>query len=521
MNSTDKSAEASGAGTPEDRAALFDEILHKIISRDAFVPIKNKNLNLDIHKAVLRYRDEMISADTDEKLLYVILKINNARKDRHVRVHLVKDGLRLDGVEVADESVRLDLLKSEQAPIRFAVDYAVAGRYFLFVCDRSKDIDRYSANQIPEIGDRLIAVNGQSFRNYFVVAEPYHRYATINGLWWYMAVAVSRKSREFPPHFYQDTVSYRLEKRNGEQYDLDLPYLSGEGAILWEGYWKGQGEFRYPGFKPVFKTKTYDLYRSINEKPVILLDWSGFKDKLMPDVDRLAYYAAEHQLLDHAVIFDGTRAGGGSLGAYAIQRLSPKPFKTTFGNLRISDIVPDFIELMRSQKASGKPMTAVDGGNWLIDWLETDVRLAITEGRDYSNNVPFKSSHLPKDSDGILQPADIHFRGPMVCLFSPHGGSHLDQFAAMIRDNGLAYSIGMPTGGYSNTWEWEETLFFPLSQKPVVKLMYSMGHTIRPNGELLEGNPARVDEYIPLTRDNYEHYYETILARALAHLGMD
>ena len=91
----------------------------------------------------------------------------------------------------------------------------------------------------------------------------------------------------------------------------------------------------------------------------------------------------------------------------------------------------------------------------------------------------------------------------------------------MIRDNGLAYTIGMPTGGYSNTWEWEETLFFPTSKKPVVKLMYSMGHTIRPNRELLEGNPAQVDEYIPLTRDNYQNYYELLLSRAFKHLGTE
>lgn len=511
---------ASGAGTAEERTALFDEILNKIMSRDAFVPIKNKNLSLDIRKAILRYRDEMIAADTDEKLLYVILKINNARKDRHVRVHLVSDGLKIDGVDIESDSVRIDLLGVEQAPIRFAVDYTTPGRFFVFVCDWAQDVDRYSGNKIPEIGDRLITVNGQPFQDYFEVAKPYHRYATINGLWWYVAIRLSQKSFEFPPHFYQDMVTYHLERRNGEQYTVSLPYFSTENTIFWKGYWKQQGDFRYPGFSLLFKTQTYDLYKSESGKPVILLDWCGFKDELMGDMDRLVDYAAEHQLLDHAVIFDGTRAGGGSLGAYAIQRLSSKPFKTTFGNLRISDIVPAFIEQMRKRKAAEKPMTAVDGGEWLMDWLETDVTRAIEEGRDYSNNVPFKSSHLPKDSDGILHPAKVHFRGPMVCLFSPHGGSHLDQFASMVRDNGLAYTIGMPTGGYSNTWEWEETLLLPHSQKPVVKLMYSMGHTIRPNGELLEGNPASVDEYIPLTRDNYQNYYELLLNRAFKHLGI-
>ena len=77
----------------------------------------------------------------------------------------------------------------------------------------------------------------------------------------------------------------------------------------------------------------------------------------------------------------------------------------------------------------------------------------------------------------------------------------------------------MPTGGYSNTWEWEEEVIFPISQEPVCKFMWTIGHTVRPNGELLEGNPANVDEYIPVTRDNYTRYYHILLSRALARLS--
>ena len=126
-----------------------------------------------------------------------------------------------------------------------------------------------------------------------------------------------------------------------------------------------------------------------------------------------------------------------------------------------------------------------------------------------------------KDSDGILKPAETHFRGSVVCLFGPHGGSHLDQFAAMVIDNKLAHTIGMPTGGYSNTWEWYEILHFPISGKPVAQFMWSMGHTIRPNGEILEGNAAMVDEYIPLTRENYRSYYELLLNTAFKYLNLE
>ena len=244
------------------------------------------------------------------------------------------------------------------------------------------------------------------------------------------------------------------------------------------------------------------------------------------DMDRLVAYASENDLLDHVLIWDGTRSRGGSKGAYAIQKLSPKPFKTTFGNVRISDITEAFIQKKQEDFAERKIEDAgvketIDDDTWLMEWLETDVMAAISNGDVYSNNVPFKSAHLPKDSDGILQPAEVHFRGPLVCLFGPHGGSHLDQFAAMVVDNKLGYTIGMPTGGYSNTWEWEEDLHFPISGKPVARFMWSMGHTIRPNGEILEGNAAEVDEYVPVTRENYLSYYELLLKKAFEYLESD
>ncbi|NIN71925.1 MAG: hypothetical protein GTO46_08350 [Gemmatimonadetes bacterium] len=162
----------------------------------------------------------------------------------------------------------------------------------------------------------------------------------------------------------------------------------------------------------------------------------------------------------------------------------------------------------------------LDDGTWLKRWLEGDVARAIQAGQRYTNDVPFKVAHLPDYSDGVIDPAEVHFRGPLVCWFAPYGGSHLDQFASIIVDNGLGHTIGMSPGGYSNTWEWEETLVFPQSKEPVVEFMWSIGHTIRPNGEILEGNPAQVADYVPVTRDNYLTYYEELLARTFRHLGI-
>jgi hypothetical protein len=201
-----------------------------------------------------------------------------------------------------------------------------------------------------------------------------------------------------------------------------------------------------------------------------------------------------------------------------VRRLSPKPFKTTFGNLRLSDAGVSFVE--QAKEATGQLLDsgvqeADDNGRWLLDWLETDVSAAIADGRDYTDDVPFKLAHAPRDSDGVLQPAPVHFTGRLVVLLGPDGGSHLDQFAAIVADNDLGPIVGMPAGGYSNTWEWEEVLIMPGTDRPVAEFMWSIGHTIRPNGEISEGNPAPVDEWVPLTRANAAEYYPTLLSRAL------
>ena len=94
----------------------------------------------------------------------------------------------------------------------------------------------------------------------------------------------------------------------------------------------------------------------------------------------------------------------------------------------------------------------------------------------------------------------------------------IGQFNAIVVDNGLGFVVGMTAGGYSNTWEWEEILTFPGTDQPVVGFMWDIGHTIRPNGEVLEGNPAAVDEWVPLTADNTLEYYDILYERVLGHL---
>ena len=48
---------------------------------------------------------------------------------------------------------------------------------------------------------------------------------------------------------------------------------------------------------------------------------------------------------------------------------------------------------------------------------------------------------------------------------------------------------------------------------------WNMGHTLRPNGKIMEGNPAQPDIYVPLTRDNFLEYRQILLEEAIAAFG--
>ena len=504
------------AGTPELREALFDSILAMTARRAAFSVPKQEALGYDPLEEMEQLRAEVKGANTEEDLFYALVRLSNARRDRHLSLGLVDGGIRpafTNGLEAWDGPDPSDPL---EAPVRFRPDFgSEAGGYFIAdVAGGAAGTDHLA------VGDHLLAVNGVRVTELEAILTPYFRYSSIPGLWWKIAEALSLKTALFPPSFLNETLNLEVEKDDGTRVRESLSYR--DPSLL---DWTGISEPTYQGFALEWSTPTYDLYLPQEGQRALILQWHRFESSsLIQDVDRLVAFGEEQRLLDFAILFDATRSGGGSLGAYAVQRIQPKPFKTTFGTLRLSDVIEPFVQMKREEFAArkiydgGGPET-VDDGSWLMDWLEYDLMEALTRGDSVTTPVPFKLAHAPKDSDGILQPTPVHFRGPLVVFSGPNGGSHLDQFMSIVADNDLGHIMGMPDGGYSNTWEWEEVLHFPGTYEPVVGFMWSIGHTIRPNGEVLEGNPAQIHEWIPLTAENAHRYYEILMDRAWAYLA--
>jgi hypothetical protein len=499
-------------GTSELREALFDSILDRTAGRTAFSQPKQVALAFDPLEAMEELRGAVAHAATEDELFYALVRMSNARRDRHLSVALVPGGLEPSFTDGLEAWGLPDPPEPRVAPVRIRPDYGGGGTGY-FLADRAAQ-----AGEV-EIGARVTRVNGMAMQEFEAAARPYIRHSTRAGFRWKLAEALNLSTALFPPALRGDSLVLGLVGSDGTERTLSLPYLAPG-----EPDWDGASEPDYRGFALAWATPTFDLYLPTDGRRLVLLRWHRFESSsLVADVNRLVAQGATEGFLDYAVIFDATGSGGGSLGAYAVQRIQPRPFRTTFGTLRISDVTRPFMEEkeaeLRAEGAldSGGP-EVVDDGTWLLDWLETDLTDALARGDSVTLPVPFKLAHAPKDSDGILQPAPVHFSGPLVVFSGPHGGSHLDQFMSIVADNELGHIIGMPAGGYSNTWEWEEVLTYPGTKQPVVGFMWSIGHTIRPNGEVLEGNPAQVDEWVPVTAENAGQYHDLLFQAALRHL---
>jgi hypothetical protein len=550
---------AAGAdpGTRQDRALLFDYIVQATMERTAFSPFKPRDLGLGGHATEAEYvrsamwtqRESFLAADTDAKLYHALTRLTCARWDGHLsRVRLVEGGLQpFAGLGRTGGA----------APIKFKPDYGDRKAMFLFVSDFARDIERLRgqrASRAPAIGDKLVGVNGQPAELHLERLGAFVGKSTHLAHWWDLAYRVTVRSRHLAPELFDgEHVTYALETRGGVRYTLTLPYLD-EETIEWAGhddqYTAGEladriradPDFvrkshqlrlsleRYRGFRYVFSRPAFDLYAASSEKVLLLQGHRFVPETMTADLDHLMEYARAQGLLDHAVIYDLTRGGGGDFEEYTLQRLQPRPFRIMFGNLRISSITPTLVQQIRAAAAKtagdrqpeealrARDVDQPDPGRHLIDWLDRDVAAAIRAEQAYTSDVPFKSQFLPASSNGYLYPVRDHFRGPMVLLTAPSACSGADQFAAMFIDNGLGLSVGMPEGGCSNTWEWDEVLKFPISGKPVTTFSWNVGHSIRPNGEVLEGNPAVPSVLVPLTRDNYGEYYDVLLGHALRYI---
>ena len=497
-------------GTSAERAALFEHLVAATLRRQAISPAKNALFAIDVIRDMNRHRAALLDATTPEQFWYALNLLSNTRHDRHLRVQPLADGLPVPDALI-DRQIRnyaaLGDCRAPRANVELATDFS-GDQPFLFLAAIGEGA------KLPEgvaIGARLAAVNGVAIADYITAIEPYHCYSTPTFFWYHLPHHVVRQGSELPAHEAQLALTFATPSGPLEAVlDYGDP-ISFPPATR-----------RYDGWTLMAEWDSCRLYRAATAD-VIALEWLGFGTSLCDDVDALMAFCGDRALLAHGVIFDASICRGGDYGGHLLRVLAKQRFRINLGDLRRSDAIAGIVDEVLAEDAEAIAVGRLNAGqlaavDWRRHWLLDAVLPSLEEGGS-TPPVPFKCAHQPMDGDGWLEPAPVHFTGPMVMLTMPFGGSHIDQVAAQIADNRMCVAhIGMPLGGFSKTWVGTEILRLPSGQ-PIVGFEWSCGNTIRPNGEVLESNPAIPDRPYPVTRENFRHHHADMLNQALAILA--
>lgn len=466
-------------GTAEEREALFDTLVDRTLQWEAWSPFKERKNATDYPIDAEALRDDFVNASSELDLVIALQKLSNLRQDRHLFV---------------DEEFPDVSNQQTETPIKFWPDFSGAALK-IFVSDTAINFSTYSSQSLT-LGDEVIAVNGIDIETYYESLIPFLRFSTINGARWEFAEALSIKRTLFDPSLYRfdNTVQYTLKRGNGTNYLISLPYSNEDYKFT------DSGARSLPGYELLLQTIDVDMYvKYLDENIIVLLRWKDFED-VANTAFNIIQKAKERNLLSANVILDIAESSGGSGAPDLLRILAQEPFQTTWGNVKIGDYLDDF-----KQGFSGP----------VREWLDNDVEEARANDEEFSPNVPFKLQYFSKTETGIMNPGEERFAGKVVLISGSNTGSQVDQCAAMLIDNDVAIvSLGMPCGGYSNTWEYEPLLNFPEGSNNWFEYHWNIGHTIRPNGEVLEGNPAIPEYPYLLTSENFASYYDQMIQAA-------
>ena len=247
---------------------LVDYLIAKTMEREAFSPVKQARLNLDVEAAMRAHEAEIVSAASEQELFYALSKLSNARRDRHLSVFGIEGGL-AEPKFFSDSGENIPT-----APVRVEADYSSREELRLFIVDIATDT---ALTRGARTGDRVLAINGEAPSARIERARPYFRFSTEIGFLKKFAEASTVRTGLLPPEFYATELQLKIETGDGNVRSISLPYLAA-GKLQWDSERKP----RYPGFTRVADRGAFDVYEPTDGREVVLLDctdsttiWSG------------------------------------------------------------------------------------------------------------------------------------------------------------------------------------------------------------------------------------------------------
>ena len=274
-----------------DLAALFDEIITKTEQREAFSAVKEANIGFSAIEDMKALRSELVSSETELDLWFALVKLSNARRDRHLHLIPVSGGLRPP-----------ERRPCVSAPIRVLPEHRDGDNPVFFVASVGEGIDS------PQVGDVLLGVNGLPINEHIGAASQFLRHSTLPALHYGIARDLPRRIPSFPLDFYRESLHLTLERPLGQTYEVVLDY-SEDCPSFFSPIMRSPDP--YSGFVEVMDRQNFQL-RLDRAREIILLRWWEFDPEyLIQDMNDLTEYGEREEILDWNMVIDVTYSGGG------------------------------------------------------------------------------------------------------------------------------------------------------------------------------------------------------------------
>ena len=183
---------------PTPLETLFDEIIRKTEQREAFSEIKETNIGFKAIEDMKKLRSEFATAETELDLWFALVKLSNARRDRHLAVSPVDGGL--PGPERQG---------CVSAPILVLPDLSDIDNPAFFVAAVGEGVNS------PKVGDVIVGVNDRTIKEYVEEFTFWIRHSTLPGLYWQMS----------------DDLPQRVSKPKS-RWDVHLPEVGDQARSL-------------------------------------------------------------------------------------------------------------------------------------------------------------------------------------------------------------------------------------------------------------------------------------------------
>jgi len=442
---------SASAWLGSDRVSLFDQHL-KLIEGGTLISERGiVGLGLTRPEQVERARQRYLSAATRDDAYWALLSLRNTTHDAH-------------GDLVVPKSLRPEP-RVVKLPMTFVADaWWTAGPRFVV-----------SESAIPEVepGFELERFDGRSIPDALREAFDWHSDSSLASFHLWASRWFSSRDSWLTPIPSRRSVSLSLhDPRTGRRVEVIAAFEATSGTRARHA----EDATRQPTFKGEHLSGFADAARGI---AIVRID--SFRSS-RGDLEQLERFL-DAQPPGTRVLLDVRENTGGGTGHQVLGLFIPCAIRSTS---RVAVSVP----LLRSSASFRAGVLRFASSDETARALSKELEA----GRAVSSPVSFQCNARTCQTEFLVRPARARPPLPVALLIGPTCMSGCDQFAAMFADNSVGPVLGQPTRGASAPFRLPWPL--PLANGTSASVTLNVGQTLRPNGEVLEGNPVKPTAFV-------------------------